>query len=94
MNLLQDSKPASPPVPQLEHNEAPEWRSGARDRSRVPAGVSEDQPPHAPAQPLPLLRLLACPSPTTSDDRPGYLLRHRPPRTGWQARPATSLMAA
>ena len=45
MNLLRDSKLASPPVSELEHNEAPEWRSSAGDRSRVLAGASEDQPP-------------------------------------------------
>ena len=42
---LRDSKLASPPVSELEHNEVPEWRSGAGDRSRMLAGASEDQPP-------------------------------------------------
>jgi hypothetical protein len=45
MNLLRDSKLASPPVSELEHNKVPEWRSGAGDRSRVLARAFEDQSP-------------------------------------------------
>ena len=44
-NLLRDSKLASPPVSELEHNKVPGERSGADDRSRVPARAFEDQPP-------------------------------------------------
>lgn len=49
MNLLRHSKLASPLVSELEHNEVPEWRSGAGDWSRVLARAFEDQSPRAAA---------------------------------------------